>query len=247
MAAISKSTKIYWGLVVTLAFFTGISVLFLSSQLLPAEELPASKPVLALVNAAVVLFVYGGLGYLGLRLARKMGFADIWDDGVSNRQRFFLPAVIGVAIGLFFILADAVFSRFHALGALAHPDFPLSITASITAAIGEEIIFRLFFIPFWLWLISWVIFKKRYFNFIFWVVSMFSALSFAAGHLPSVISLLGLDGVSQIPPVMLAEIFLLNGALSLPAAYYFRKYGFLAAVGIHFWADMIWHVIYGLF
>jgi len=42
------------------------------------------------------------------------------------------------------------------------------------------------------------------------------------------------------------EIFLLNGVLSLFAAHYFRQYGFLAAVGIHFWTDIIWHVIWGL-
>ena len=27
---------------------------------------------------------------------------------------------------------------------------------------------------------------------------------------------------------------------------YFRKYGFLAPVGIHFWADIVWHVLWGL-
>ncbi len=28
--------------------------------------------------------------------------------------------------------------------------------------------------------------------------------------------------------------------------YYFRKYGFLAAAGIHFWTDISWHVVYGM-
>jgi hypothetical protein len=55
-----------------------------------------------------------------------------------------------------------------------------------------------------------------------------------------------LNTVNDIPSALLAEIFLLNGGLSLFAAYYFRKYGFLAAVGIHFWTDIIWHVVYGL-
>jgi hypothetical protein len=39
---------------------------------------------------------------------------------------------------------------------------------------------------------------------------------------------------------------LLNWVISIFAAYYFRKYGFLAAVGIHFWTDIIWHVIWGI-
>lgn len=242
---ISKSTKTYWGLVLTLAFFTGVSVFFLSSQLLPLQEMPAPTSLIALANIATVLIAYGGLGYLGLRLSHKIGFPDIWDEGVTNRQRFLVPAVVGVMVGLFFILVDLLAGQFHSLGALPHPDFPLSLVASITAAIGEEIIFRLFFIPFWLWLIAWVILKQRFFDQLFWIISLISAGLFAVGHIPSVMALLGLQSVAQIPPVILGEMFLLNGALSLAAAYYFRKYGFLAAVGIHFWTDIVWHVIYG--
>lgn len=247
MTTTSISTKIYWALVAILAFFTGISILYLPSQLMPAaEEMPAPTPVMALVNVAVVLFVYGGLGYVGLRLSRVIGFADIWDENVSNRQRFFIPAAAGVLIGLFFILVDLTVTRFYTVDALIHPEFPMSIIASITAAIGEEIIFRLFFVPFWLWLIAWVLLKKRYFELIFWIVALFSALAFAVGHIPSAMALLGLDSFDQMPPIILGEILLLNSVLSLPAAYYLRRYGFLAAVGIHFWTDIVWHVIYGL-
>jgi hypothetical protein len=47
--------------------------------------------------------------------------------------------------------------------------------------------------------------------------------------------------------MLLVEMILLNGILSLIAAYYFKKSGFLAPVGIHFWADIVWHVIWGLY
>jgi len=53
--------------------------------------------------------------------------------------------------------------------------------------------------------------------------------------------------MAQVPPLLIIEIILLNGILSLFAAFYYKKYGFLAPVGIHFWADMIWHVLWGLF
>lgn len=246
MSEISKSTKTYWLLVAILAFFTGISILYLPSQLMTAQEMPAPAPVIALANVAIVLFVYGGLGYAGLRLSRVIGFADIWDEKVSNRQRFFIPAVAGVVIGLFFIATDLVITQFYTVDALIHPEFPLSIVASITAAIGEEIIFRLFFIPFWLWLISWKLLQQRYFEPLFWILAVLSALLFAAGHIPSAMALLGLDSAGQIPPIILGEILLLNSVLSIPAAYYLRRYGFLAAVGIHFWTDIVWHVLYGL-
>jgi membrane protease YdiL (CAAX protease family) len=249
MKKISLSIKIYIGLIITLAILAAINV-FLPQYsflpILPEQELPASKPVLALVNAAVMLILYGGLGFLGLKLSQKLGYADIWDSKIPNKQRFLIPALIGVGIGIFFILSDAVFSQFHALGPLPHPPFPTSIVASAAAGIGEELIFRLFFISFWVWLISSVILKKRWQNQIFWIVAIFSSLAFALGHIPSVMILFGLNTVNEIPLALMSEIILLNGVLSLFAAYYFRKFGFLAAVGIHFWIDVIWHVVWGV-
>jgi membrane protease YdiL (CAAX protease family) len=247
MRKLLPSIKIYIGLIITLAILAAINVFLPQGSLtLPEQEFPASKPVLALVNAAVMLILYGGLGFLGLKLSQKLGFADLWDSKISNKQRFLIPALIGVGIGIFFILSDAVFSQFHTLGPLPHPPFPTSLVASAAAGIGEELIFRLFFISFWVWLISYVILKKRWQNQIFWIIAIFSALAFALGHIPSVMILFGLNTVNEIPLALMSEIILLNGVLSLFAAYYFRKFGFLAAVGIHFWADVVWHVVWGV-
>lgn len=246
MKKVSLSLKIYIGLIVTLAILAAINVFLSQGVFLSTQTLPASKPVLALANAAIMLILYGGLGFLGLKLSSKLGFADIWDLRVSNKQRFLIPALVGGVIGIFFILADVIFSKFHSLGSIPHPPFPTSLVASVTAGIGEEVIFRLFFISFWVWLISYVILKKRWQNQVFWVVSVFSALAFALGHFPSVMILFGLNTIQGIPFTLISEIILLNGVISIFAAYYFRKYGFLAAVGIHFWADIIWHTIWGM-
>jgi len=246
MEKVSLSIKIYIGLIVTLAILAAINVFLPQGAFLPAQKLPASKPILALVNAAIMLILYGGLGFTGLKLSQKIGFADIWDLRVSNKQRFLIPALVGGGIGIFFILADVIFSKFHVLGPIPHPLFPSSIVASATAGIGEEVIFRLFFISFWVWLISYIILKKRWQNQVFWIVTFFSALTFALGHFPSVMILFGLNTIQEIPFVLISEIILLNGIVSLFAAYYFRKYGFLAAVGIHFWTDVVWHVIWGI-
>lgn len=241
----SPALKTYLGLVVILAILAAVNVFLPQGIYSPLQQLPAPKPVLALANAATMLVVYGGLGLVGLRLASRVGFAEIWDSKVSNRERFLLPALIGVGIGGFFILADGIFSQFHTMGPLPHPPFPTSLVVSAIAGIGEEIIFRLFFIPFWVWLISHVILKKGWQDLTFSIVAVLSALAFAAGHIPSVMILLGLDSINALPLELLAELFLLNGILALLAAFFFRKYGFLAAVGIHFWTDVIWHVIYG--
>jgi len=246
MKKLSISIRIYIGLVIVLSLLAAINIFLYQGDFIPLQELPAPKYVLALANAAIMLILYGGLGLIGITLSRKLGFADIWDPALSNRQRYLTPALIGSGIGIFFIMADAVLSRFHSLGPLPHPPFPASVVASAVAGIGEELIFRLFFISFWVWLLSFMIFKKRWQNRIFWITTVFSALGFAAGHIPSVMFLHGLNSIDEIPLILLAEIVLLNGTLSLFAAYHFRKYGFLACVGIHFWTDVIWHVVWGL-
>jgi len=247
MKELSLSIKIYIGLIITLAILAAINVFLPQGAfLLLPQELPAPKLVLAFVNAATMLILYGGLGILGLKLSQKLGFADIWDSKVSNKQRFLIPALIGIGLGIFLILADLILSQFHPLGPLPHPPFPTSLVASASAGIGEELIFRLFFISFWMWLISYVILKKRWQNQIFWIVAILSALAFALGHIPSVMILFGLNTVNEIPFALMAEIIFLNGIVSLFAAYYFRKFGFLAPVGIHFWTDVVWHVIWGM-
>jgi hypothetical protein len=248
MKKLSTSIKIYITLILILTILSAVSIFLPESQgMLPTQELPASKIVLALANAGIILVFYGGLGFLGLKLARKIGFSDIWDSEISNRQRFLIPAIVGIGTGILIIIGDAIFSQFHDLGPLPHPPFPSSIIASITAGIGEEVIFRLFFVSFWVWLISNVILRKRYNNQVFWIITVLSAIAFAAGHVPSLMILFEFETLYDVPIAILIEGFLLNGVLSIFAAYYFRKYGFLTAVGIHFWADVVWHVIRGLF
>ena len=243
-----KSLRIYVTMIIILTISAVISVFLPQSSMISIrQELPASKGVIALVNALIMLVLYGGLGFIGLKLSLKLGFAELWDKKVNNKQRFLYPAIYGIIAGFLLIIFDYVFSFFNGIGKLIHPPFPTSLFASITAGIGEEVIFRLFFISFWVWLISEVILKGKYRNKVFWVVTFLSAIAFAGAHLPSIMFIVNIEQVSNLSLVLIIEIFLLNSLISFPAAYYFRKYGILAAVGIHFWADIIWHVIYGLF
>jgi membrane protease YdiL (CAAX protease family) len=241
---LDKSKKIYIILILILASCAALTTLLLPGYTMPAE-LPAPIPVLALANFLIMVFLYGGLGLLGLHLSKKLKFPEIWDRKVTNKQRFLIPLYIGIALAVFFIIIDVISSWLTGLR-FPHPPFPTSVLASFSAGIGEEIIFRLFFVSFWVWLISYVILKKKFQNTVFWVVAAFSALAFALGHLPSVMYLLNYTSIAQIPAALWLEIIVLNGIMSLFAAAYFRKYGFLAAVGIHFWTDIVWHVVYGL-
>jgi membrane protease YdiL (CAAX protease family) len=242
----SKSQKTYILLVLLLAVFSSINVFLPQGAFIGQYELPASKPITALAAFFIIVIFYGGLGILGLHLSNKLGFSNIWSDYVDNNQRFIKPAIIGIGIGIFFIICDSIFSKFNTVGHIHHLPFPTSLTTSIIAGIGEEIVFRLFFISFWLWLISSILLKGKGKNPLFWIITTFSALVFAIAHLPSVMFSFGFTSMTQIPSMLLIEVILLNSVLSFFAAYYFRKYGFLAAVGIHLWTDLVWHVLFGL-
>jgi hypothetical protein len=244
----------------TLTFFILLAILGTAAALntiLPQGDIAGLMPAnqtsqiprwqLALGGAGITLVLYGLLGFLGLFLWRKLGFPEIWEESVTNRQRFAVPALVGVGLGIVLIISDLIFSRFNGVGRMIHPPFPTSLVASISAGIGEEMMFRLFFIAFWTWLVGKVILRSRGLTIVYWVVSMFSAIAFAAGHLPSLMIILGVKDPLQFSPILLVQIFLLNGLISLFGAYYFKKYGFLATVGIHFWTDIVWHMLWGLF
>ena len=242
-----RSMRAYIALILLLAGLSALNMFLPQGDVALGREqrLPLSEPLMALVYGGIMLVLYGGLGFLGLLLARRLGFPGICDADITTRQRFFIPLLWGGTIGLFFVAADVAFAGLHALGRLPHPPFPASLAASAAAGIGEEVMFRLFFIPFWLWLIGSVLFKVRDKTRLFWGVSAFSALAFALAHLPAAMILYDFASIAQVPAALLVEIILLNGVLALAAAYLFRAYGFLAAVGVHFWVDIVWHVGWG--
>lgn len=247
----SLSNRVFFGLILlssivaVLAFFLpqGESVDLMRG----AAPLPAQPWVVASVQGLMILVLYGGLGALGMFLSRRLGLPDLIDPSVSSRQRFLVPALVGAGLGLFLIAADLLFAPINGVGHLIHPPFPTSLVASFLAGINEEILFRLFFVNFWTWVVARLILRGRGQNVVFWVVAVLSALAFAAGHLPAAMLLTNTSSIEQLPALFVAELGLLNSAIGIAAAYFLKKSGYLAAAGVHFWADIIWHVIYGLF
>jgi hypothetical protein len=246
----SRDLPTYWILVAVLAT-VGATTLFLPGAVpgaMPAsQELPASRPVMALVTFASLGLIYGGLGWLGLRATRAVGFPGLWSGDVSNRNRFLVPAAVGAGLGVVFIAIDLLLAAHNGFGVLPHPPFPTSLAASVTAAIGEELIFRLLLVGGGFWLLTRLIESEGGREGAFWAVTLFSAVAFTAAHLPSFLFLVG-DGdpsAASLGPILVAQLLALNGTLSVAAAVLLRRYGLLAAIGVHFWVDIVWHVVYG--
>src|SRR5512139_3335932 len=85
---------------------------------IPQSQIP--KWLISLVSAGGTLLIYGILGFIGLILWRKIGFPDIWDERVTNKQRFLIPGLVGSGVGIAIILLDLLFSPVNGVGRLIH-------------------------------------------------------------------------------------------------------------------------------
>jgi hypothetical protein len=176
------------------------------------------------------------MGFIGLILARRTGFPEIWDIKVSNRQRFLIPAAIGLVYGAITVIEDL------RNPSPVHLKLPLSIPFYTYGAILLEIMLRLFAIPFLVWLVSNVILRGRWRTQVFWIAAIVAAL-----YEPLPFMKAELSGVSDLAvPIILIQwaiqpLFLAN----VVSGWLFRKYGFLAPLVMRLSFYLVWHIIYG--
>jgi hypothetical protein len=56
----------------------------------------------------------------------------------------------------------------------------------------------------------------------------------------------GVSTISEVNPLLLVEVFLLNGLVGILSGEHYMKDGLVAAMGIYFWIDIVFHVLWGL-
>jgi len=229
-----------------LTFALGLQGQWLASQGM-ASPLPwVPEWVLGLANAGIILVVYGALGLAGLWFARRLEIPGVFRERAGWRNWLFLPLAIGVAVGLVIVLLDRAFALSGGWGGFPHPPFPMSLIASATAGIGEEIIYRMFVMGLWAFVLNLILRRWRAGLVALWAGNVIAALAFAAAHIPAVMFLLGVATLAEVPPLVLAEVFVLNGLVALVAGERYMREGLVGAAGVHFWADVVWHVAWPL-
>jgi membrane protease YdiL (CAAX protease family) len=246
-----KQLTVFSFLLILYALSAFITYAFFLDQMaatagIPLPHMPVSNAVLGLANAGIVLVVYGLLGLAGYWFAIQLVLPGIFSEEGNWRRWILIPLLLGLVSGVFVILLDALFAPFNGFGHMVHPQFPVSIFASISAGIGEEIMFRGFVFGLWAFILNWLFKRFHGRTTALWIANAIAALAFAAGHLGTVLVLTGASSLSELSPVLLVEIFLLNGVIGLVAGERYMKDGLVAAVGVHFWTDMVFHVLYGL-
>ncbi len=206
--------------------------------------------VLALANAGIVLAAYNLLGLLGYWLSSKAALPGIFRPGAGWRRWVVRPLAIGAGAGVALVACDLAAQRLTGYPGFAHPVFPASIAASLAAGIGEEVLTRLVVLSLWAAILTWLLGKlfpgRPTRRIALRTANVIAALVFAASHFPGLMMLAGVTSPAALPPAMLVEVIFLNAFLGILAGEALIADGLVAASGIHFWADIVWHVIYGL-
>lgn len=238
-AATPERAKSYSGSMIV--WLVLAAYLFLVKILLDAFLPDAfADPAQASLFGWVPLGIFSILGLCGVWLSQRTGFPSAWDPGVPLRQRILYPSLVGAGFGLLQIGLD-LGSGFTQQIAARHgitqqyTDFPSMFLIFTAAPIIVEVVYRLLLVPFFLWLISNVFLRGKAQDAIFWLLAVVTSM------LEPFTQFADLQVLSPGLTTFLAiEYFVIN----MTQAYFFRKYGFLAAILVRLGFYVVWHVLY---
>jgi hypothetical protein len=200
-----------------------------------------------LSNAVYRLIAYGCTGLLGVFLASKAGFKNIWNDEIKQRNNILIIIFTGMAMGIYFIgyetLSDKILNKY--LLPYDISVIPASIFVSFADGIGDQVL-NMLCISFFVWLFSKIIKSEKGRSIMFWTAAVLFAVLFAVEHIAST-PLYSLEGYINIFRISSLEFRLILGVyapLSLVCTGFFRKFGLLSAITIHIIADLMWRVMW---
>jgi membrane protease YdiL (CAAX protease family) len=247
-----KQLTVFLVLLAVYALSAFLTYAFFADQLaatagMPMPDMGVPDSVLGLANAGIVLVVYGLLGLAGTWFAHRLGLPGIFSEDGNGRRWFLIPLLLGLVCGVALVVGDLLFAPINAFGRFVHPGFPVSILASLSAGIGEEIAFRGFVFGLWALILNWLFKRVNGRIAALWIANGIAALAFGAAHLGTLMALTGAASPADLGPALLVEVLLLNGIIGLVAGERYMKDGLVAASGVHFWADVVFHVVWGLF
>jgi hypothetical protein len=224
---VSPSVLIYWVILVV------IVILRLLFSLFPSEQI-ASQMVNLTDNLSIGSIWL--VGWVGVFLAPRTGFADMWQKDITNLKRWLIPFLIGLGFGLLSIIFDLL----QPLGEGSLIKFPASLVAYPLAGILEEIIFRLFLTTTIVWIISEILLRGRWQEVVFWGTSIFLGIFYTLSQLNLYQNL-----TETLDILVLLQFFTMIAATFIVAAFLYRKFGFLAALSMRMGDYLLWHILWG--
>jgi len=219
-----------------LATYLFLAKIILDTFLPHAFADPAQAELFGLGN----LVTFSIIGLVGVFLSQRTGFPNAWTGDHPFKRKFLIPMFTGFGIGILMVSID-LFTGFTKLMAARHgvarqfTDLPSMFFVFTSASIIVEVVYRLFLIPFLLWIISNLILKTKAQSTVFWILAVLTSLLEPIGQYPDL----------QVVPGFLAFLLaLIYFGINLTQAGFLRKYGFLAAIMIRMGFYLVWHVLY---
>jgi hypothetical protein len=201
-----------------------------------------------LLSAVYRLIAYGGMGLLGVFLASRAGFKNVWNDEINQRGNKLLIISAGIAMGIYFIVYDEVIAR-KIINVPLLPGasvIPASIFVSLAEGIGDQIL-NMLRISFFIWLFSKIVKSEKGRLVLFWTGAVLLAVLFTVEHiaLTTDYRFQHYRNIFQIPSSYFMLVLGLYAPLSLVCTWFFKKYGLLSAITIHIISDLMWRVLWG--
>lgn len=200
----------------------------------PAAGGPISPQTVWLRALGEAVFFIVPASVLGLWLGKRMDITRI-----SERvQSYILPSVtMGLTLAIPGLIGRFIIPQGDFGPGMGNPS-PLEwLFRSLSAALTEEIVFRLGMMTLFVWMIRLIVKKPAFSNPSLWVGNLLAALVFAGAHLPPVLSV----DAPNWNLVILIVVF--NSLAGVVMGWLYVRYCLLAAIVAHFFADFVQHVI----
>jgi len=211
---------------------------------------PINVKVVASEFAWSTIAVYSLIGFIGVLFSLKTGFPDALDKNISNPQRILIPITVGAVLGILAIVIDQFahgtqFLEAQSGEASFNVYFPASLFVYSGGIVLVEAVFRIFAIPFFLWLISNLLLRGRGQTQTFWALAIMLSLFEPVTQGLGIIFLKPSANPMMLVLTQFLPYFITNYPLNLGQAAFFRKYGFLASFSMRLGFYIMWHVVYG--
>jgi hypothetical protein len=201
-----------------------------------AVWLSAVVEVLFLLTPASAVGVWLGKKVgLGSRLMRKLVSGT--PGGWEHMHLGLLPAMlVGLTLGMVGFFAQNSIPKSALMPGLNNPNTFEWFLRCLSAALTEEIFFRLGLLTFLVWVIRSIVKKPAIDVPSLWVGNLLSALVFASGHLPQIS--FQRHGWSLLIPVVM-----FSSSAGMIMGWLYMRYGLISAIVAHFICDLMVYVV----
>lgn len=184
------------------------------------------------------------LGAIGLWISAQLGYPGFINSALPFTSLILWPLLIGLGIGILLVgLSFVTPPRFR----IPQLRFPDSIIPYTLGGLFEEVLFRLFLLPLFVWLISYLLLGKQFQDEVFWIVAILLALVYLVMQLQGARAIFKIERISEIPPALLLSFVLASGLGSILAAYFFRMGGFVSSFSLRVGIYLVWHILWGAY